>query len=146
MTKSRSSEKELTAQIRAAQAYGRWSLLHEPHASAARYNRKTRELLVTLTNGAGFSFPVSLIPVLDPYSDADLAEVEVLPAGVGLHWEAIDMDLSVAGLAKYVLGGTALMRAAGAAGGASRSTAKLNASRLNGRKGGRPRKTKAVAR
>ena len=75
--------------------------------------------------------------------DAVIEQVEVGPAGVGLHWEALDTDLSVARLAELVLGRTALLKAAGATGGAVRSKAKTEAARVNGSKGGRPRKSEA---
>jgi hypothetical protein len=64
--------------------------------------------------------------------------VEVGPAGVGLPWDALDVDLSVVGLARLVLGSSALMRAAGSAGGSARSPAKAAAARKNGLRGGRP--------
>jgi hypothetical protein len=58
--------------------------------------------------------------------------MELLGAGYGLHWEALDADLSVPGL----LGtGAYMARRAGQA----TSTAKATAA--NGARGGRPRKT-----
>jgi hypothetical protein len=65
------------------------------------------------------------------------------PAGVGLHWAALDADLSVAGLAAVAFGRRVLLRAAGAAGGSARSAAKADAARRNGAKGGRPRNSAA---
>ena len=115
-------------------------MIPEPHASSARYDRRRRILHVGLTNGGGFSVPVELITDPRSAADRDIATVAVGAAGVGLHWERLDVDLSVAGLARAVLGAAALMKAAGAAGGTVRSAAKSEAARRNGKKGGRPAK------
>ena len=58
-------------------------------------------------------------------------------AGYGLHWEALDTDLSLPGLLSGLLGTQAYMaRRAGRA----TSFAKAAAAKANGAKGGRPRK------
>lgn len=113
----------------------------KPHAKAVRYSIATRMVTVTLTNGASFSVPSAMIPGLADARDAALRAVTVGPAGVGLCWAALDVDVSVVALARLVLGSHTLMRAAGAAGGAVRSRAKAVAARENGRKGGRPPKS-----
>jgi hypothetical protein len=96
-----------------------------------------------LTNGAAFEVPIDLVPALTAASDIELAEVVVGPAGAGPRWKSLDIDLSVATLASAALGATVLLRAAGSVGGAARTRAKKRAARLNGMKGGRPRKTAA---
>lgn len=58
-------------------------------------------------------------------------------AGFGLHWETLDVDYTVPGLMNGVFG-TARWMAARA--GQARSSAKAEASRENGQKGGRPTK------
>lgn len=64
-------------------------------------------------------------------------QVEILGAGTGLHWEALDLDLSVPELLNGLFGTRAQMaRLAGQ----GRSEAKAAAARANGAKGGRPRK------
>jgi hypothetical protein len=141
MARSTLSGRDVLAQIPAATPRARNARLSEPHASSARYDRRRRVLHVALTNGGGFTVPVKLIPDLQHATDRDIAMVTVGAAGVGLRWERLDADLSVAGLARAVLGADALMKAAGAAGGAVRSVAKAEAARRNGKKGGRPGKT-----
>ena len=140
MARARLTEEEILAQIPAARARARRERLTKPHAVSARYDRRTRMLHVALENGGAFAFPVALVPELAAASDADLAAVEVDWAGSGLRWEALDADLSVAGLARAVFGARTLLSAAGAAGGAARTRAKGAAARENGAKGGRPRK------
>jgi hypothetical protein len=67
--------------------------------------------------------------------------VEVLGQGYGLHWEKLDVDLSIPGLLAGLFGTKAFMdRQRAARAGASTSQVKAEAARQNGRKGGRPPK------
>ncbi len=134
------SDHAILAQVPAARRRARLAQALEPHAAGVRYHRAGRVLEVTLTNRAGMIVPVELIPALHGASDQDLEEVVIGPAGVALRWDRLDVDLTVAGLASLAIGIRTLRRAAGAAGGAVRSAAKSRSSRLNGAKGGRPRK------
>ena len=133
------TDAEIRAQIPAARRRAERLLRTTPHAERARYDRRARQLHIQLTNGAGLVIPIALIPGLRAAADKDLGEVEVGPVGIDLHWERLDADITVASLARLVLGTQGLLRAAGSAGGAARTKAKARAARLNGRKGGRPR-------
>lgn len=129
---------ELTSeQIAIANERGRAVRETQPHAAAVRYDAKAGRVIVDLTNGATFAFPPQLVEGLHDASLADVAQVEVIAAGFGLHWEALDLDYTVPGLINGVFG-TAKWMAAKA--GRTSSPAKAAASRLNGAKGGRPRK------
>lgn len=132
------ADDDILAQLPAARRRAHAS---HPVASKARYERAHRRLHVTLTNGATLLVPIDLIASLRQASDLDLSEVSVGVAGVGLRWERLDEDLSISGLARVALGRQVLLQASGAAGGAARTVAKARASRANGLKGGRPRKT-----
>jgi hypothetical protein len=125
-------------QIAAANARGRAIRETQPHARTARYDSKADRVVVELTNGATFAFPPRLVEGLHDASPEQIAEVEVIGAGFGLHWEALDLDYTVAGLVNGVFG-TARWMAARA--GRTSSPAKAAAARTNGAKGGRPRKT-----
>lgn len=126
------------AQIEAAEARGREMLKHEPRAATARYDAKSARVIIDLTNGATFAFPVRLTEGLADADPKDLADIEVSPYGFGLHWPKLDVDYSVPGLVAGVFG-TARWMAARA--GRASSPAKAAAARTNGAKGGRPRKT-----
>ena len=141
MAKTSRTDSEIIAQIPAARKRARNSLRTQPHAKEVRYDRSHRLLHVALTNGAAFSIPIDLIAGLGAASDSALSDVSVGPAGVGIRLEKLDADLSVASLARAAFGSEVLLRAAGSAGGASRSTAKTRAARQNGLRGGRPRKS-----
>ena len=109
----------------------------EPRAAVARYDTTSGRVIVELVNGCTFAFPARLAQGLAEASEAQLAQVEILGAGTGLHWEALDVDLSVPGLMAGLFGTARWMARQG---GAVRSEAKSAAARANGRKGGRPRK------
>lgn len=129
---------ELTdAQIAAADERGRVYRATHPHAASARYDRKNDRIVVELTNGATFAFPPRLVEGLAEANADELAEVELLGGGFGLHWETLDVDYTVPGLVNGVFG-TAKWMAARA--GRATSLAKAAAARANGAKGGRPRK------
>jgi hypothetical protein len=128
------------AAIDAALERGRAVRAHEPRASAARYDRASARVIIDLENGCTFAFPPRLAQGLEGASDAQLAAVEILGQGYGLHWEALDVDLSLPGLMAGLFGTRAwIARHAGR----STSAAKAAAARANGAKGGRPRKSAA---
>lgn len=129
---------ELTdTEIDAALERGRMAEQNEPRADAVRYDRRNSRIIVELTNGCTFAFPPRLAQGLEAASDEELDAVEILGAGYGLHWEALDVDLSVPGLLAGLFGTKAHMaRQAGR----TKSPAKAAAARANGLKGGRPRK------
>jgi hypothetical protein len=130
---------ELTdARIDAALQRGKDAALNEPRAAFARYDRKLGRMIVELTNGCTFSFPPHLAQGLETATEDQLAQVEILGRGYGLHWEALDADLSVPGLLVGLFGTRSHMaRLAGRA----TSPAKAAAARANGAKGGRPRRS-----
>jgi hypothetical protein len=70
-----------------------------------------------------------------------LAEIEISPTGLGLHWPKLDANLYLPTLLQGMFGSKRWMaQHLGSAGGRVRSVAKAEAVRENGRKGGRPRK------
>lgn len=129
---------ELTdTEIEAAMERGRIAQQIEPRADTARYDKRNNRIIVDLTNGCTFAFPPRMAQGLETATDEELAAVEILGAGYGLHWEPLDVDLSVPGLLAGLFGTkTYMARRAGQA----TSLAKAAAARENGRKGGRPRK------
>jgi hypothetical protein len=125
------------AEIDAALERGRIARQTEPRAASARFDRRHGRVIVELTNGCSFTFPPRLAAGLDHATCDQIAQVEILGAGHGLHWDALDLDLSLPGLVAGLFGTQAHMaRRAGRA----TSPAKAAAARQNGAKGGRPRK------
>jgi hypothetical protein len=129
---------ELTdAEIDAALERGRIASETEPRAKSARYDAKSGRIVIDLKNGSTFAFPARLAEGLEHATDAELAEVEVLGEGYGLHWETLDADYSVPGLLAGIFG---TQRYLAQRAGRAISPAKAAAARANGAKGGRPRK------
>ena len=127
---------ELTnAQIDAALERGKIARAGEPRAKMVRYDRKLDRIVVELTNGCTFAFPPRLAQGLEAATDDQLTAIEILGQGYGLHWKALDVDISIPGLLAGIFGTKAYMaRLAGR----TKSPAKAAASRANG---GRPRKS-----
>lgn len=133
----------LLADIAAASERGETLMRDEPRAVAARVVDDMLE--ITLSNTARVAIPMNLIEGLSSASAADRAGVEVAGIGYGLHWPALDLDLSVPGLLAGIFGTARWMsRERAALAGASKSEAKSCAARSNGALGGRPRKSHAV--
>ena len=125
-----------------AQAEERMRALREAgHAVRARYDRRNARVVVALNTGVEVAVPARLIEGLAEASAASLAEIEISPSGLGLHWPKLDADVYVPALLQGTFGSRSWMaRELGARGGRSRTEAKAAAARANGRKGGRPRK------
>ncbi len=96
---------ELTeAEIDAATARGEALCQTEPRARAVHHDAAADRVVIELTSGAYYSFPPWLAQGLRDASAADLAEVELLGREFGLHWERLDVDLTVPGLLNGVFG------------------------------------------
>jgi hypothetical protein len=126
-----------TAGARASEAQERKAGLR---ARSARYDHDSELVVLELTNGYLFGFDPRRFKRLKLATPKILASVEVSPSGEGLHWEAVDEDLSVPNLLYNAIGRGIAFQEFARAGGQSRSEAKAAAARVNGAKGGRPRK------
>jgi hypothetical protein len=116
-------------------------LEHEPRAVAARYDRVRRRIVIDLSTGAEVSFPPQKLQGLDGATPAELSEIEISPTGCGLYFPKRDADFALDGLLAGVFGSRKWMAAQlGARGGKAVSERKAQASRNNGKLGGRPKK------
>lgn len=52
----------------------------------------------TLSDGKEVSFPVALNPTLSRAKKEELEQIEIVCNGTGLHWPALDEDLSIIGI------------------------------------------------
>lgn len=108
---------------------------------AAAYDPGQKRLVLELSTGVTVMVPVHALEGLTDARADDLAQIEIAPTGLGLHWPRLDADVYVPGLMQGLLGSKRWMAAQlGAAGGRTSTEAKAAAARENGRKGGRPRK------
>jgi hypothetical protein len=140
MARRRVSDAEILAQIPAARARETKAREQGLRATSARYDRAAKRVVLELTNGFLFAFPVRAVVALASATGAQLARVEVDPSGVALRWEELDVDLSVPGLLLSAVGAAEKRRHLASLVGRVVSPAKAKAARANGAKGGRPRK------
>ncbi len=118
---------------------GEVRLAQQPRASKAHYDARKSRLVIELTNGVILMLPPNLLQGLKNATPAQLGKVELTPSGTGLHWEELDADLRVAGLAAGIFGSKAWMSELARRAGSRPSARKASSSRLNGRRGGLPR-------
>lgn len=109
----------------------------EPRASSVRYDAHQGLLLVELRSGFVFGFPPERVLGLEDTTAKQLATVRISPSGDGLHWDDLNVDASLTGIMAHALN---LSEWAPRFMGQARSEAKARAARLNGMKGGRPRR------
>ncbi len=156
--------------LAAAEWRGMEAEVSEVRAVSAHYEASSGHLVLGLRGGAVLLVPVRLLQGVAGAPPELIEKVEILCSGMGLHWEELDADLLVQDLAAGSFGTLKWMRhliESGALDSASierqellsrlrggptvreiarragsvKSEAKTAASRANGAKGGRPRKS-----
>ena len=128
-------------EFRAANERARRLSRKTPLAIAARYDRHSGRVIVSLRSGIDISFSARNAEGIEHATPSQLQAIEITPSGLGIHFPKLDADLYLPALLEGVLGSRKWMAAKlGATGGKSTSPAKGRASRANGRLGGRPRK------
>ncbi|MFT3808446.1 MAG: DUF2442 domain-containing protein [Micropepsaceae bacterium] len=104
-------------------------------ALTARFDRKTSRLTIRMNSGLDVSFSSNQAPSLEHASVEQLSDVEVTGSGWTLHFPKLDADFSISRLLVDFLGTTDWVK----------RESQLNASRANGKLGGRPRKDRSAA-
>ena len=138
---AKTTRAEILRQVAAARAYEARERRAGRRAVAAHYDVRTGRVMLELSSGFLFGFPARAIPALARATPEELAAVQLSPGGGALHWEGLDADLSIPGLLLASVERPARLRELARLAGRTRSAAKAAAARVNGAKGGRPRKT-----
>jgi hypothetical protein len=99
----------LEAQLDQAQEAAILADANEPRALSATYDRVSGKIVINLKDGSTFMFPHELGQGLAGANPDELAQVEVTPSGIGLHWETLDVDLTVPSLLQGIYGTKAWM-------------------------------------
>jgi hypothetical protein len=102
-------------------------------------------LILKLSDGRRHLIPREDLQGLQSATKEQIAAVEIVGHGTGLHWLDLDVDLYLPSLLRRVYGNKNWMSEIGRSGGSARSVAKKKASRANGLKGGRPRQRESTA-
>ncbi len=74
------------------------SAIHNPGPTATHVSFSEHEIIVSLSDGRTVSAPLEWFPRLREASSDELASWRLIGGGVGIHWEQLDEDISVAGL------------------------------------------------
>jgi hypothetical protein len=74
------------------------SILHNRTASATGVYFDDKHIHVRLSDGREISAPLEWFPRLQHATNEQRQQWELSGRGVGIHWEDIDEDISVAGL------------------------------------------------
>jgi hypothetical protein len=91
-------------EVDAALHRGRVLRSSEPRATNARYDRAQGRVIIDLDNDCTFTFPPRSVQGLEKASDDQISSIEILGQGYGLHWEELDVDLSLPGLMAGIFG------------------------------------------
>jgi hypothetical protein len=116
--------------FRAAGVRGRFTHA-TPHAVKARFDRRSERVVVGLNTGIEFAFDPRLAPGLAEAAAEDLVGVTVEGVGSTLHFPRLDADFTVSRLLEGFLGPMDW----------TRREARALASRENGKRGGRPKRS-----
>ncbi|MFB2833523.1 DUF2442 domain-containing protein [Floridanema evergladense] len=135
------TDEKIDAQIAKANDVWIQASLTEPRAKSVRYDQSEDKIIITLTNGDYVGLSPKLIQGLTEASPEQLKNVQLSGHGDSIHWEDLDADFSIPGLISGIFGTKAWMAELGRKGGKKTSIVKASASRENGKKGGRPRKS-----
>ncbi len=117
-----------------------------PIATGVRYDRRIGRIVIDLSSGIEVAFRPHDAQGLERSKPDDLAEIQISPSGLGIHFPRLDADLYLPALLEGFFGSRRWMAAEmGKRGGKATTDAKAAAARDNGRLGGRPRKPKLAA-
>lgn len=117
-----------------------------PIATAVRYDRRIGRIVIDLSSGIEIAFRPHDAQGLEHAKPHQLAEIEISPSGMGIHFPRLDADLYLPAILEGFLGSRRWMAVEmGKRGGKITTEAKAAAARENGRLGGRPRKPKGLA-
>lgn len=130
------------AEIDAAILVGRQNA--HPAAVEAHYRRAGDLVIITFEDGIAVHIPRHLLQGLEHATPAQLAKITIEGPGTGLVWPTLDVAHYIPDVVAGIFGTRRWMAQLGRRGGVKTSSAKADAARANGAKGGRPKKKKAA--
>src|SRR6267154_64220 len=121
------------------------NLRREARVTAIEYRPGPDLLILKLSDSSRHVIPREDLQGLQSAAKDQIARVEILGNGTGLHWPDLNVDLYVPGLLRRIYGTKSWMAEIGRRGGSAKGAAKKRAARANGLKGGRPRQKELAA-
>lgn len=110
---------------------------------SARYDRRADSIVAELSTGSVLMVPRKRVPGFIKAGPRDLADVTITPGGEGLWSDLVDDGVLLEQLLVLAAGEAVLGTIGARINAAKKSPARAAASRANGAKGGRPRKSAA---
>jgi hypothetical protein len=98
------SEEEFERQYVEATKRGAEEMACAPKAVSAKFDTKTKRLIIELKNGVTLAIPTDLVQGLRGAPADQIGEVELWMEGAYLHWEKLDVDFQVSSLMRGVFG------------------------------------------
>ena len=131
------TDAEIDAAIQRASA-----VADEPRVISLEYRpgRGLDLLILQMSDGHRCVLPREDLQGLQNATREQVAKIEILGQGTGLHWPLLNVDLYVPALLSGIYGTRRWMAEIGRSGGIKTSAAKRRSSRLNGSRGGRPKR------
>lgn len=102
--RSQFTESEIQRQITQATKRGEERLRRDPLATAVRYHKPDRSVVIETNKGVTLTISVDRLQGLHDASDRDLSKVEILGPGVAIEWPTLDQQFSITGLLSGVFG------------------------------------------
>jgi len=113
----------------------------EPRVLHAKYLASGINVVVLeLTDGSVQAIRRDKLQGLQRATVKQLGNIEIVGNGTGIHWPDLDVGFYVPSLLRGIFGTKRWMSEIGRQGGSAKSDAKCRAARVNGAKGGRPRR------
>ena len=135
------TEAEIREDVRIAREREKWAT----KILAATYDKRRDMIRVDLSTGATIGVPRCSIVGFAKAKPSQLADLEIMPASETLWSETVDDGVLLEQLITIAIGQQTLGELGGQINGSKKSEARAAASRLNGVKGGRPRKKTTVS-
>ena len=123
-TKARigTTDAEIDAAIAEAKIYD----LYRPKAVTATYRAQDDAIIIKFSSGVELTIPRMLMQGLENATPAQLADVEIVGAQSGLHWEALDVDHYIPSMLQGAFGTRKWMSELGKIGGTSRLSSRCS--------------------
>jgi hypothetical protein len=131
---------EVQKQIDEARKRDRIESRKEAEAISVKADRRGEFIQLLFKDGFAITFPSSYIKELQAANPREITGVKLSPDGEAIYWPDLDAHYTISGLLAGRFGNEAWMSEIGKIGGRASTRAKAIAARINGSRGGRPRK------